>query len=58
MPDVHLQNLQKMQVDRILYKYDWDRTVETMKDEWAKLTLVVSMLSYCGLERVTINALP
>ena len=46
MPDAHLRNLQKMQVDKILYKYDWDRTVEAMKDEWAKLTLVVSISSY------------
>jgi len=58
LPDVHLRNLQKMQVDKILYKYDWDRTMQTMKDEWAKLTLVVSITLYWGFKRVTINALP
>jgi len=44
MPEVHLQNLQKMQVDRILYKYDWERTMETVKEEWTKLTLLGACL--------------
>jgi len=44
VPEVHLQNLQKMQVDRILYKYDWQRTMETIKEEWTKLTLLSACL--------------
>jgi hypothetical protein len=46
VPEAHLQNLQKLQVDRILYKYDWDRTMEAIKEEWTKLTLLVSISSY------------
>ncbi|KIM46851.1 hypothetical protein M413DRAFT_264366 [Hebeloma cylindrosporum] len=52
MPDAHLRNLQKMQVDRVLYKYDWDRTMETMKDEWAKLTLVAT----CSIFALGVNS--
>lgn len=45
-PDVHLKNLQKMWVDKILHKAVWQETLSKSLTEWQELVTAVSR-SHC-----------
>ena len=42
-PDVHLENLQKMWVDRILHNAVWEEGLRKVTDEWQEFILYVSV---------------
>ena len=41
-PDVHLEKLQKLWVDRILHKAIWEEGLKKVTDEWQEFILLVS----------------
>ncbi|KAF9010167.1 hypothetical protein BDQ17DRAFT_1004423 [Cyathus striatus] len=43
-PDVHLRNLEKIWVDRLMYEHIWKQTIHKLINEWQEFTLFSTVL--------------
>ncbi|KAF8997287.1 hypothetical protein BDQ17DRAFT_1429153 [Cyathus striatus] len=43
-PDVHLRNLEKIWVDRLMYEHIWKQTIHKLFNEWQEFTLFSTVL--------------
>lgn len=53
-PDIHLQALEKIWVDRVIHNVAWDEFIKKRITEWQDFSLIVQLLNPCSIKTISL----